>query len=98
MPDDEYIDFLVKEILMIPNCEGEILLNNKDKERIGEKLVKIVNDKLKGDKVFLSNNTIQVSGGFILKNGNIQVNSTFETILSSKKEELTFEIAKVLFE
>jgi V/A-type H+-transporting ATPase subunit E len=97
MPEDKYINFLVGEILKIPNCEGVIILNEKDKKSIGEKLVWVANEKLKEQKITLSNNTIQASGGFVLKNGNIEINSTFETMLSSVKDELTFEVANALF-
>lgn len=97
MPEDKYINFLAKEIQKIPNCKGEVILNERDKINIGEKLVKAVNENIKGNKVVLSNKTIQASGGFVLKNGNIEINSTFETILSSIKDGLTFEIANTLF-
>nr|WP_312576508.1 V-type ATP synthase subunit E family protein [Sedimentibacter sp.] len=97
MPEDKYIKYLVGEILNIPNCEGEILLNELDNKNIGEKLVKAVNEKLKAEKVVLSNHTIQTKGGFVLRNGDIEVNNTFEMILGSMKESLTFEVANALF-
>lgn len=97
MDEENYINFLVNEILNNTNCEGEIILNETDKVNIGEKLVKTVNDKLKEEKVVLSDHTAQTSGGFILKNGDIEVNSTFEALLESIKEGLTFEVANALF-
>jgi V/A-type H+-transporting ATPase subunit E len=97
MPKDKYINFLVNEILNNTNCEGEIVLNEADKVNIGEELVNTVNDKLNDTKVVLSNNTVKTRGGFILKNGDIEVNSTFEALLSSIKEGLTFEVANALF-
>ncbi len=97
MSEDKYINYLVEEISKIPNCEGEIILNEKDKKKIGEKLVKAVNEKLKGDKVVLGKSTVQTKGGFILRNGDIEVNNTFEMILSSIREGLTFEVANELF-
>lgn len=96
LPEDKYIDFLIGEIKKIPNCCGEIILNERDKNNIGEKLVKDVNN-IERNKVILSNKTIQSGGGFILKIGDIEINSTFETILNSIKEELTFEVANALF-
>lgn len=97
MSEDEYISFLVDEIVKVPNCEGTVILNEQDKEKIGERLVKDVNDRLKGEKIALSNKTGQSSGGFVLKNGDIEINSTFETLLDSIKDELTFEVANALF-
>ncbi len=97
MPENEYVSFLVQEILKIPNCEGIIVLNAKDRENIGDRLVKTVNEKLGAEKVILSKNTVNTSGGFVLKKGNVEINSTFETLLDSIKDELTGEIANVLF-
>jgi V/A-type H+-transporting ATPase subunit E len=97
MPEDEYLNFIAQEILKIPNCEGSIVLNAKDRENIGERLVKTVNEKLGAEKVVLSKNTVKASGGFVLKRGSVEINSTFETLLDSMKDELTGEIANALF-
>ncbi|HKM02267.1 MAG TPA: V-type ATP synthase subunit E [Sedimentibacter sp.] len=97
MDSDDYINFLANQIVTIPNCEGNLILNESDGASIGEKLVNSVNEKLKGKKVILSNERHKSSGGFILKRGNIEINSTFETILNSMKDELTGEIASTLF-
>jgi V/A-type H+-transporting ATPase subunit E len=97
MPEDEYLNFLTDEIAKIPNCKGTIILNERDKNKIGEKLVKAVNEKLKAEKIVLSDKTIESSGGFVLNNGSIEINSTFETILDSMRDELTNEVARALF-
>lgn len=97
MPENEYIDFMANQIVKVPYSEGTIILNKKDREKIGEKLVKAVNEKLKAEKFNLSNETVEVSGGFVLKSGAIIINSTFETILDSIKDQLTNDIANKLF-
>jgi V/A-type H+-transporting ATPase subunit E len=97
MPEDEYLNFLVQEILRIPDCEGSIVLNAKDRENIGERLVKTVNEKLGAEKVALSEDTVETSGGFVLKRGKVEINNTFETLLDAMRDELTGEIANVLF-
>lgn len=98
MPEDEYINYLAEQIINIPNCSGSIILNARDKERIGNKLLNLVNEKLNGQKLELSEKTINSIGGFVLKNGDIEVNSTFETLLNSIKDELTNDVANVLFD
>jgi V/A-type H+-transporting ATPase subunit E len=95
--EEVYINFIISEIEKSSLLEGELVLNEKDKKNIGEKLVILANEKLNTSKIILSEKTIQASGGFVLKNGNIEINSTFETILSSIKDELTFEVANVIF-
>lgn len=97
MESEEYINFLASQIVTIPNCEGNLILNVADGATIGEKLVNLVNEKLNGKKVILSSETHKSSGGFVLKRGNVEINSTFETILNSMKDELTGEIAGTLF-
>ncbi len=96
MPEEKYINYLAEEIIKVPN-NGTIILNKKDKEKIGEKLIKLVNEKLNAEKYTLSNNTVNSSGGFVLKSGNIEINNTFEAILESMKDELTNEVAGALF-
>lgn len=97
MPEDKYVEFLTNEIAKVPYSQGTIILNKKDRENIGEKLVKAVNDKLKAEKFTLSNDTVNSSGGFILKSGSVEINSTFETLLDSIKDEITNEVANALF-
>lgn len=97
MPEDDYIDFLSREIIRAPYKEGTIILNKNDRDKIGEKLVKLVNEKSKAEKFSLSNETSNASGGFILKSGSIMINSTFEAVLDSVKDELTNDIANKLF-
>lgn len=97
MPNQEYLNFLADEIVKIPNCEGTIILNAKDRQNIGDRLVKAVNDRLNAQKVVLGSGTTSASGGFVLKKGNIEINSTFETIIDSMKDNLTGEIADALF-
>lgn len=97
MPEDKYIDFLTKEIIRIPYNEGMIILNKQDRDKIGEKLVKAVNEKLKSEKFKLSDETVNSQGGFVLKSGSVEINSTFETLLDSIKDEITNEVANALF-
>lgn len=97
MPEEKYIEFLTREIINVPYNEGTIILNKQDREKIGEKLVKAVNEKLKAEKFTLSNETVNSHGGFVLKSGAIIINSTYETILNSIKDELTNEVANALF-
>lgn len=97
MPEEEYIDFLTNQITKVPYADGMIILNKSDREKIGEKLIKSVNDKSKSDKFSLSSETSNSTGGFIFRSGSVEVNSTFETILDSVKDELTNEVANALF-
>lgn len=97
MPEDKYLNYLTEEIIKIPVKEGIIILNQRDRDKIGEKLIKAVNQRTSAQKYKLSDKTVNVSGGFLLRNGNIEINNTFETLLNSIKDDLTSEVANVLF-
>ena len=45
----------------------------------------------------LSEETRPIQGGFILKNGNIEVNCTFDTLVRLQKAETAGAVAKKLF-
>ena len=46
----------------------------------------------------LSQETRPIQGGFILKDGNVEVNCTFETLVRLQRGEMDREVAKVLFD
>lgn len=95
--DDEYISFLVKMYEQVTIEGGEICLNEKDRQRVGEKLVTAINDGSKKEKVKLSEDKISAKGGFILRKGSIEINATLETLIHSVKEDATGQIAEILF-
>ncbi len=97
MPEDKYLNYLTEEIVKIPVNEGIIILNQRDRNKLGEKLLNAVNKGLDVQRYRLGDETINVSGGFLLKSGNIEINNTFETLLNSIKDDLTNEVANALF-
>lgn len=50
-----------------------------------------------GKKLTLGDSRIDASGGFILKNGNIETNCTWEMLVRWIKDDLEAEVAKRLF-
>nr|WP_315020642.1 V-type ATP synthase subunit E [uncultured Aminipila sp.] len=95
--DDKYIDFLVGMYEEVTIEGGEICLNEKDRQRVGEKLVAKINDGSQKEQVKLSEDRISARGGFILKKGSIEINATLETLINSLKEDATGQIAEILF-
>ena len=72
---------------------GEVLLNKSDRDRIGADLVKL----FKGTALTLSDETVDIEGGCILRRGKISYNASLEKLLSNAREELTAEVAGILF-
>ena len=54
-------------------------------------------DVVKENEFTLSAQTADISGGFIVKNGDIEYNYSFESIITVEKEEIQQIAAKILF-
>ena len=67
----------------------EILVSEKDAARLA--------DVVKENEFTLSAQTADISGGFIVKNGDIEYNYSFESIITVEKEEIQQIAAKILF-
>ncbi len=76
---------------------GEIVMNEKDRELFGEQLAKQLS-KNTGGKFTLAKDVANISGGFILRGGKIEVNCGFDRLFDRARQELSGEIASILFE
>lgn len=99
---NEKIDMFAQRVIKAsPEGKGEIMLTARDKSEIGEKLLEAVkklygNNGIKAD-IKISDKSIDASGGFILKTGDIEINNTFETLIKASKGDIEGEIASILF-
>ena len=82
--------------------EEEVIFSEADRARVGAKTVKRANELLsasgKPGTLTLSDATRPMSGGLILKQGDIEVNCTVDTLLDLSRSELAARVAEVLFE
>ena len=92
--DKDYFDFLLtlikKEKL---NDKGEVYLSVKDK-------VSNITDfksELSALNLTLSDTFADINGGFILKYGDIQINGELSALIHEKRDVLTDELNKALF-
>ncbi|MBR1773727.1 MAG: hypothetical protein IJ749_07480 [Eubacterium sp.] len=51
----------------------------------------------KGGMIDISQDTVDIDGGFILKYGNIEINSSFDALFDENKEELTDIVNNLLW-
>lgn len=103
IPDHEYQKLLEKMIVEAACREGgEILLSEKDMKRIGSNFLDNINRRLaglgKGGQLTLSGQTIKTAGGFILKSGDMEINSTFEIVFGMLRTELEGDVVRILFD
>lgn len=90
----------IKEVILNSNIKGEqnLILNEAGKKVIDEVFVAEINKEL-GTKAFIkiNENIRDFRGGFILEKDGIEINNTFEALVSSIKDDLSLEVARVLF-
>lgn len=92
--DRDYFDFLLtlikKEKL---NGKGEVYLSVKDKARD----IAAFKSELSALDLTLSDTFADINGGFILKYGDIQINGELSALIHEKRDVLTDELNKALF-
>ncbi|MGL5068387.1 MAG: V-type ATP synthase subunit E [Sarcina sp.] len=102
MSDVDFKKFVSDKILN-SNIVGDenIIVNESKKVAIDEAFIKELNAKLiaankKGElKISSINGTFE--GGFIIEKNGIEINNTFDALVDSLRDEMEFEIAKVMF-
>lgn len=102
LPAEEYGRFLKRFILeSVREGEGEILFNENDLSRLGARFVEEINQTLRAEGkaavLTLSGQTIPNQGGFVLKYGDMEINSTLELIFNMARPQLEAEVASILF-
>ena len=97
MPQEQYVDVLA-DLLLQASTTGteEVVFSQKDREHAGKAAVEKAN-KASGKKLTLSQETLPIQGGFILRSGNVEVNCTFDTLVRLQKAETAGAVAKKLF-
>lgn len=103
LPEGEYVEFFAEMAAKAAETGSEQLIFNKsDREKRGSKIVELANKKLsasgKNGKLTLSDMTEDMSGGVVLKNGNISTNCSVDTLVSVLRDRLATEVAGILFE
>ena len=91
MSESDYLGFITAQLKPFESQGGEIMLNAADNQKFSSKLGSV------GGNLKLSNETANIKGGFILKQGDITINCSIEKLLEDKKEEMMAEIAGKLF-
>lgn len=102
LPEDEYVAFLTKLASGAAiTGEEEIILNARDRAAVGKAVVKSANDSIKKrglqPKLSLSEAAGDFKGGLMVKQGDIVVNCSVETMIEMSRDKLASQIAEILF-
>ena len=99
MPQAKYVAYLSRQVVSCCNGEAQLVLNAADKEKYGAQLEVLCNIMLKGKgTITVAEETADIIGGFILKQGDVEVNGTIDILLELIRGELAAQVAQVLFE
>ncbi len=99
MPEEEYfaaIYALVKKYAQ--DAEGEMILSQKDLGRLPKDFNKKINaDLAKGAKLKVAKEPANISDGFILVYGDIEINCTFDALIAEQRDEIKDELNSIIF-
>lgn len=83
----------------------EVLLNYRDREKFGKSLISGLNHSVVGkmkladiDRIKLSTDTVDISGGLILRAGDIETNCSFEMLFSQVRRATEQKVSQTLFD
>ena len=100
MSEDKYVAWLVALAAEASNGTGEIILSQKD-SKLGEQVVAKANEALaaKGKKgeLTVSTDNREMDAGFVLRDGNLEVNCTLDAILEMNRQSIAAKVAEDLF-
>ncbi len=99
LPEEQYVAFLAK-LAADASLTGdeEIILNARDRERLGEKLCSAANARLENGRLTLAGETRDFEGGLILRRGSVEANCTVELLVELSQTELSAKVAEILFQ
>lgn len=97
LPEEEYIALLVNLGKAAGVKEGLLRFNEKEKQSIAEKLVRMLQEAVPRGSFAVSEKTGSMQGGYLLISGQTTVNNTIEALVSEAQTALTAEAAQLLF-
>ena len=100
LPQEKYIALLA-DLAVQASVTGKekLIFSAPDRARVGKAVVAAANGKIGPDAALtLAKETRPMDGGFILSDGAVEVNCTFDTLIRLQRGALSGEVAKVLFD
>lgn len=98
LPEEQYIQTVAALLVQAaPDGKGEVIFSKEQRERVGTAAVALANSRLGDGKLTVSSQTRPLKGGFILSNGRVEVNCSFDTLVRLQRAETAGEVAKRLF-
>lgn len=98
LPDDRYFSLIYDMIEKYSeSANGEIFLSKTDLQRLPSDFGDNLSKRAKGSLV-LSEEAVDIDGGFVLVYGGVDINCGFSAIFAAENERFVDEISGVLFD
>ncbi len=101
LPEEEYISLLADLAVQAGKGTEAILLNPKDRDALGQKVLKLANKRAaaagKEGKFTLSPDTAAIQGGLLLSDGAVEMDCALETLVYLQRTEAAGEVSRLLF-
>ncbi len=103
LPEGEYVDLLAKLAVQASVTGREALvLSVQDRPRFGKRVVAAANAALeqagRPGELTLSEEARDFTGGLYVQDGSVETNCTFPTIVRMLREQMSGEVANILFD
>ena len=96
MPHKAYVELLTALLRRAATeGKGEVIFSERDRQQVGKEAIAAANKQ--GMELTLAKETRPIRGGFILKNGRVEINCSFEMLLQLEKARSGAEVAAILF-
>ncbi|ABX43432.1 V-type ATP synthase subunit E family protein [Lachnoclostridium phytofermentans] len=101
LPEEEYFDLILK--LLAPfdlGQGGSLCFNQRDLNRLPSYFLETLdrrNEESKDNKLTIAKEPVNITGGFLLEQGNITHNLSIEALFEEKRDQLLEPIASLLF-
>lgn len=98
LPTEQYTALLAKLAADASDTKDEeIIFNARDRESIGQAVADAANRLLDGGKLTVSDETGNFAGGLVLRRGSVEAICTAELLVELCRNEMSADVAKVLF-
>lgn len=96
LPKDKYLSFVQTLMEKASQTGEEAILIGKNERHIDQSWVDSYNGSHNA-RLALSSARLPISGGFVLRNGNIDINCSWDMLIGDIRPELESEVVKQLF-
>ncbi|MBQ6927829.1 MAG: V-type ATP synthase subunit E [Oscillospiraceae bacterium] len=99
LPKDQYVAFLVKQVLQaVQTGDEELIFNARDARKYGADVIWTANAKLgKKGNLKVSEENREIPGGVIVKRGNVEANCAADILVQLRRADLASQVAEILF-